>query len=168
MRLDDQLKTRFTDFIFVCCCELKWDHMCIDNTVLIFFVFCCSFEYLSATTCVFGLAAETFVCVLCCTFKCKHMCVLPSGTFVRHLSLPCVTHCLGIGSFPLECSGSSIYTELHFEHTQRHHDTALNVFQIALNWLKCSVKCGAAVRHCYGLLACSASGFWQNLPKKRI
>ena len=42
------------------------------------------------------------------------------------------------------------------------------VFQIALNWLKHSVKCGAAVRHCYGLLACSASGFWQNLPKKRI
>ena len=126
--------------------------MCIDNTVLIFFVLCCSFEYLSATTCVFGLAAETFVCVLCCTFKCKHVCVLPSvnvlcctfkykhvcvlpsGTFVRHLSLPCVTHCLGIGSFPLECSGSSIYTELHFEthhNTQRHHDTAL--FQIALN-----------------------------------
>ena len=39
------------------------------------------------------------------------------------------------------------------------------LFQIALNLVKCIVKCEAAVRHCYRLLACSTSGFQQK-PKK--
>ena len=85
-----------------------------------------------------------------------------------HLSLSCVTHCLGIGELPTgmpyflllqwDALHQSTMTHCTTNNNSRHRTKILWVtlqllFQIALNLVKCSVKCGAAVRHCYRLLA---------------
>ena len=127
------------------CCEFKWNPMWI------------------ATMCVWHVFVCIFVCfLLCCSLKRNHVCVVvPGGTFVGHLSLPCVTHCLGIGELPTgmlrqQNTQHSTQNTTHRTHSTAHHGTQNTaVLQIYLS----AVKCEATVRHCYRLLACRASGF---------